>query len=117
MARPMHTDNAARVRASEIEAIERAVAYFFGMAVEELHDKNRRRAVIVPRQIAIYLISQMTDVSLSEIGCHFGGKYKSRVMHSIARVREQRRTRVGVDLTISILVRTIKARHSPRLLQ
>ena len=51
------------------------MALFFGMPVEGLHQRSTARAVTVPRQIAMYLIKQMTDASLPEIGRHFGGKH------------------------------------------
>ena len=100
--------NSVQVRESTIAAIKGAVAYFFGMSVKELHYKNTTRAVTVPRQIAMYLVKQMTDASLPEIGRHFGGKHHTTVMHSIAKVEEQRRKKDGVDLAIRMLVESIK---------
>ena len=51
------------------------MALFFGMPVEGLHQRSTARAVTVPRQIAMYLVKQMTDASLPEIERHFGGKH------------------------------------------
>jgi chromosomal replication initiator protein len=96
------------VRESEILAITHAVAYFFGLPTEELHQNNTKRAVTVPRQIAMYLIKQMTDASLPEIGRQFGGKHHSTVMHAIARIEERRHIDVGLDFTISELIHNIR---------
>jgi chromosomal replication initiator protein len=96
-----------QVRRSKIKAIQRAVVHLFGMPVEELRQKSTRRAVTVPRQIAIYLAKQMTDASLPEIGRHFGGKHHTTVMHSIAKVEEERRTDSAVDLVIYKLLKTL----------
>src|SRR3984957_15368347 len=96
------------VRESTIEAIKTAVAYFFGMPVEQLHHNNTTRAVTVPRQIAMYLIKQMTDASLPEIGRWFGGKHHSTVMHAIARIESRRHIDVGLDCTISELIQNIQ---------
>jgi chromosomal replication initiator protein len=98
----------ALVRESRILAIMHAVAYFFGMPTEELHQNNTKRAVTVPRQIAMYLIKQMTDASLPEIGRQFGGKHHSTVMHAIARIEERRHIDVGLDCTISELIHNIQ---------
>ncbi|MGB9148286.1 MAG: chromosomal replication initiator protein DnaA, partial [Acidobacteriaceae bacterium] len=64
-----------QVRKITIESIQRAVAEQFGMRVAELKQKNNSRAVVVPRQIAMYLAKQLTEASLPEIGRQFGGKH------------------------------------------
>jgi chromosomal replication initiator protein len=87
-----------------IKAIESAVAYFFGMRTNELHQKSTTRAVEVPRQIAMYLIKQMTDASVLQIGRYYGRKRSVTVERSIARLEEQRRKRGVVDLVIRELV-------------
>jgi chromosomal replication initiator protein len=81
-----------QVRKITIEAIQRAVAEQFGMKVSDLKQKNNSRNVVVPRQIAMYLAKQMTEASLPEIGRQFGNKHHTTVMHSIAKIDEQRRT-------------------------
>ncbi|HWA93910.1 MAG TPA: chromosomal replication initiator protein DnaA [Terracidiphilus sp.] len=81
-----------QVRKITIESIQRAVAEQFGMKVSDLKQKNNSRNVVVPRQIAMYLAKQMTEASLPEIGRQFGNKHHTTVMHSIAKIDEQRRT-------------------------
>jgi chromosomal replication initiator protein len=81
-----------QVRKITIEAIQRAVAEQFGMKISDLKQKNNSRNVVVPRQIAMYLAKQMTEASLPEIGRQFGNKHHTTVMHSIAKIDEQRRT-------------------------
>jgi chromosomal replication initiator protein len=97
----------ALIRASRIEAIQQHVARKFSLRVEELNQKSTTRVVAVPRQIAMYLAKQMTDASLMEIGRCFGGKHHTTVMHSIAKIDEQRRTDPAMDLAISMLLRTL----------
>ena len=80
-----------QVRKVSIEAIQRAVAEQFGMRVADLKQKNNSRNVVVPRQIAMYLAKQLTEASLPEIGRQFGNKHHTTVMHSIAKIDEQRR--------------------------
>src|SRR3954447_9007923 len=81
-----------QVRKITIESIQRAVAKQFGMKVVDLKQKNNSRNVVVPRQIAMYLAKQMTEASLPEIGRQFGNKHHTTVMHSIAKIDEQRRS-------------------------
>src|SRR5579863_4232811 len=92
-----------QVRKVTIEAIQRAVAEQFGMRVTDLKQKNNSRNVVVPRQIAMYLAKQMTEASLPEIGRQFGNKHHTTVMHSIAKIDEQRRTDKDLHRTLNKL--------------
>ena len=96
-----------QVRKITIEAIQRAVSEQFGMRVAELKQKNNSRSVVVPRQIAMYLAKQMTEASLPEIGRQFGGKHHTTVMHSIAKIDEQRRADKDLNRTINKLLETL----------
>jgi len=98
-----------QVRKITIEAIQRAVAEQFGMRVAELKQKNNSRAVVVPRQIAMYLAKSMTEASLPEIGRQFGGKHHTTVMHSIAKIDEQRRTDKDLNRMINKLQETLNS--------
>ncbi|HEV2464382.1 MAG TPA: chromosomal replication initiator protein DnaA [Acidobacteriaceae bacterium] len=96
-----------QVRKITIEAIQRAVSEQFGMRITELKQKNNSRAVVVPRQIAMYLAKQMTEASLPEIGRQFGGKHHTTVMHSIAKIDEQRRSDKSLNSTLNKLQETL----------
>jgi len=96
-----------QVRKITIEAIQRAVAEQFGMRVAELKQKNNSRAVVVPRQIAMYLAKQLTEASLPEIGRQFGGKHHTTVMHSIGKIDEQRRADKNLNSTLNKLQETL----------
>ena len=96
-----------QVRKITIEAIQRAVAEQFGMRVPELKQKNNSRQIVVPRQIAMYLAKQMTEASLPEIGRQFGGKHHTTVMHSIAKIDEQRRQDKDLSRTLNKLMETL----------
>ena len=92
-----------QVRKITIDAIQKAVAENFAMRVSELKQRNNSRAVVVPRQIAMYLAKNLTEASLPEIGRQFGGKHHTTVMHSIAKIDEQRRTDKDLNRTINKL--------------
>src|ERR1700739_4374365 len=92
-----------QVRKITIEAIQRAVAEQFGMRVAELKQKNTSRAVVVPRQIAMYLAKQMTEASLPEVGRQFGNKHHTTGMHSIGKIDEQRRADKDLHRTLNKL--------------
>ena len=92
-----------QVRKVTIETIQRVVAEHFGMKVGDLKQKNNSRSVVVPRQIAMFLAKQMTEASLPEIGRQFGNKHHTTVMHSIAKIEEQRRADKDLNRTLSTM--------------
>jgi chromosomal replication initiator protein len=76
-----------RVRPITIPAIQRAVADFFGIRIEEMKAKRRTKGVAFPRQVAMYLSRELTDASLPRIGEEFGGRDHTTVMHACERVK------------------------------
>jgi chromosomal replication initiator protein len=98
-----------QVRKITIEAIQRAVSENFGMRPVDLKQKNNSRNVVVPRQIAMYLAKQMTEASLPEIGRQFGNKHHTTVMHSIAKIEEQRREDKDLQRTLNKLQEQLNA--------
>jgi chromosomal replication initiator protein len=98
-----------QVRKITIESIQRAVSENFGMRVVDLKQKNNSRNVVVPRQIAMYLAKQMTEASLPEIGRQFGNKHHTTVMHSIAKIDEQRRADKDLHRTLNKLQEQLNA--------
>ncbi|MGO9317923.1 MAG: chromosomal replication initiator protein DnaA [Terracidiphilus sp.] len=98
-----------QVRKITIEAIQRAVSENFGMRPADLKQKNNSHNVVVPRQIAMYLAKQMTEASLPEIGRQFGNKHHTTVMHSIAKIEEQRREDKDLQRTLNKLQDVLNA--------
>jgi chromosomal replication initiator protein len=56
----------------------------------------------------MYLAKQLTDSSLPEIGRYFGGLHHTTVMHSIAKMEQQRRTDPATNVAISKLLKILK---------
>jgi chromosomal replication initiator protein len=100
----------ALIREGTIRSIQEAVALLFGVPVDKLSEESSRREVVIPRQIAMYLVKQMTDASLPEIGRHFGGRHHTTVMHSIAKVHSMRSTDAALDHAIRKLLTNLGQR-------
>jgi chromosomal replication initiator protein len=81
----------AQSRKVTIDAIQKAVAEQFGLRVTEIKAKNNSRAIVYPRQIAMFLAKQLTEASLPEIGRQFGGKHHTTVMHSVDKIEQVRK--------------------------
>src|SRR5690606_56865 len=71
------------------ETIRARVAEYWGVTVDALVSKRRTRELTVPRQVAMYLIRELLDVPLVEIGRLFGGRDHSTVIHSIEKVEQE----------------------------
>ncbi|HEV8338066.1 MAG TPA: chromosomal replication initiator protein DnaA [bacterium] len=91
---------AVRVKPVTIPAIQRVVAEFFDIRVEDMRAKRRTKAVAFPRQVAMYLAREVTDSSLPRIGEEFGGRDHTTVMHACDRVRDalQRDTHLAASV-------------------
>jgi chromosomal replication initiation ATPase DnaA len=83
--------------------------YLPEMRDPDLKVRCNRRAHVLPRQIAMYLVRQLTGASLQEIGRQFGGKHHTTVLHSINKIEELRRTDKALDRTITQLIDAVVA--------
>ena len=66
--------------------IVRVVADYFKLTQEELFGKSRSQAIVVARQIAMFLCREKTSMSLPKIGALFGGRDHTTVMYAIKKV-------------------------------
>ncbi|MDD3445275.1 MAG: chromosomal replication initiator protein DnaA [Zavarzinia sp.] len=71
-----------------IEEIQRKVAEFYGVRLNDLLSARRARVVARPRQVAMYLAKQLTSRSLPEIGRKFGGRDHTTVIHAVRKIEE-----------------------------
>jgi len=89
------------------EVVRQCAAEEWGVAVEELTSKKRTRELTVPRQVAMYLIRELLDVSLVEIGKLFGGRDHSTVIHSINKVADEVRTNAAFAARVEAIRKAI----------
>jgi chromosomal replication initiator protein len=73
-----------------IDAIQKAVAERFQIKQNQLKERSNMRKVVYPRQVAMYLVKELTNASLPEIGRAFGGKHHTTVIHSINKIDKDR---------------------------
>jgi len=69
-----------------IEEIQRIVAEFYKIRITDIKSSSRAKPIVVPRQIAMYLIKKFLDKSLVEIGKSFGGKDHTTVINSLNKI-------------------------------
>lgn len=72
-----------------VEMVQKSVAEFYKIPLAELRAKKRNKNIVLPRQVAMYLLRQLTCMSLPEIGNAFGGKDHTTVMHSCKKIEKE----------------------------
>ncbi len=87
-----------------IELIQKRVGEQFGLRDQDLKMRSNTKAIAFPRQIAMYLVKQLTSASLPEIGRQFGGKHHTTVLHSIHKIDNLRRNDKELNRTITKLL-------------
>jgi chromosomal replication initiator protein len=87
-----------------IDLIQKKVGEQFGLREQDLKVRSNTKAIAFPRQIAMYIVKQLTSASLPEIGRQFGGKHHTTVLHSVNKIEILRRTDKDLDKTIHKLL-------------
>ncbi len=72
-----------------IETLQETVASHYNIASDLMRARTRKKEIVVPRQVAMYLCKHLTDSSLKTIGLHFGGRDHTTVIHSYQTVEEK----------------------------
>jgi len=98
---------AEREQAVTAPRIQQTVAAHFGLKMSELRSKQRQRALVFPRQVAMYLCRELTDASLPEIGRYFGGRDHTTVLHACAKIAHMEETDESVARLLWQLRRTL----------
>jgi chromosomal replication initiator protein len=91
-----------------IENIQKTVADFYRLKVVELLSKKRTRAIARPRQIAMCLARELTQLSLPEIGNAFGGRDHSTVLHACKTVESLRNLDHAFNSDFNLLNQTLR---------
>jgi chromosomal replication initiator protein len=78
----------AQQQAISIGNIQKTVADYYQLRLADMTSKRRTRSIARPRQMAMALAKELTELSLPEIGDAFGGRDHTTVLHGCSRVRE-----------------------------
>src|SRR5262245_28841879 len=95
-------------RKVSIDSIQKAVAERFQIKQSQLKEKSNTKKVVYPRQVAMYLVKELTDASLPEIGRAFGGKHHTTVLHSIGKIDKERQTNPELNRLIHSLMDSLQ---------
>ena len=92
-----------------IESIQEAVASYFSVTVTDLISKRRTRQIAFPRQIAMYLSRELTELSLPMIGDTFGGRDHTTVLHAYDKISREIKTDPVLDKIVNDLKNKIES--------
>jgi chromosomal replication initiator protein len=76
------------LRPISVASIQQEVSRFYGIPTVELVGAKRSQNIVYPRQIAMYLSRELTDLSLPRIGAEFGGRDHTTVIHAQAKIQK-----------------------------
>ncbi len=82
------------------EDIQQTVAKHFGLPPSDLKTRKRIKNIVLPRQVAMYLIRELTNLSLPEIGHFFGGKDHTTVLYAHKKIKQE----LGINAELKVVV-------------
>ncbi|MDA8090251.1 MAG: chromosomal replication initiator protein DnaA [Nitrospiraceae bacterium] len=91
-----------------VENISKCVAEHFGIKLADMKTKKRTKEIALPRQVAMYLARELTDVSLSDIGKNVGGKDHATVIYACKQMADRRSSDQDFDRMLESLADKLK---------
>ncbi len=91
-----------------VENIQKTVAEFFKLKLSDMHSKKRSRNVARPRQVAMALAKDLTQMSLPEIGDAFGGRDHTTVLHACRTISTLRKQDQSLNRDYLVLEQVLK---------
>lgn len=91
-----------------VERIQEAVAEYFGLGLEDMKARRRTRTVAFPRQVAMFLARELTDLSLPRIGDAFGGRDHTTVIHAYEKIQETSRQDPSLERCLTTIIQRLQ---------
>jgi chromosomal replication initiator protein len=99
---------AVRGRQVTVENIQKTVADYYKIKISDMVGKKRSRNLSKPRQIAMALTRELTNLSYPEIGNYFGGRHHTTVMHACEEIEEQRFDNQSLGQDLGFLTQVLR---------
>ena len=95
-------------RQISIENIQKTVADYYKIRISDMHSKKRSRAIARPRQVAMALAKELTQLSLPEIGSNFGGRDHTTVLHACRQIGKLREAVPELNHDVNFLLQVLR---------
>ena len=92
-----------------VHDIQKAVSQRFHVKMEDFAAKKRTKSIAFPRQIAMYLSRELTDLSLPKIGEEFGGRDHTTVIHAHDKISKLLKTDDDLKESVDQLINQLKS--------
>ncbi|HSP14955.1 MAG TPA: chromosomal replication initiator protein DnaA [Thermoanaerobaculia bacterium] len=90
------------------QEIMKVVAAHYGLKVVDLKSKSNARTIAFPRQVAMYMCKELTDLSYPEIGRQFNDKHHSTVMYSVDKIDQLKEDDADLSRTLEMLAKQFR---------
>lgn len=95
-------------RQVSLETIQKTVADYYKLKVADMFSKKRSRAIARPRQIAMVLAKELTQLSYPDIGDAFGGRDHSTVIHAVKTINDLKATDSNLARDLILLIQMLR---------
>ena len=99
---------AVRGRQVSVENIQKTVADYYKIKIADMHSKKRSRNYSRPRQIAMSLTRELTNLSFPEIAEAFGGRHHTTIMHACDEIESLRLNDHNIGQDLGFLTQVLK---------
>lgn len=99
---------AAGNRQISVDNIQKTVAEYYKIKLSDMHSKKRTRDIARPRQVAMTLAKELTQLSLPNIGDAFGGRDHTTVLHACKTINEMRETDGDIAHDYNVLLQMLR---------
>lgn len=93
-----------------VDYIQKTVADYFKVELEQMKSKVKKREIVIPRQVAMYFCKRYTQLTLALIGENFGGRDHSTVIHALESVEDMMKTDINFKNSVEDLTKKFKSR-------
>ena len=100
--------NSSSTQNISLDIIQKVIADNYQISISDLKSKKRDKRFVFPRQIAIYISRELTEISYTELGNEFGGKDHSTIMTAYKKIAEQIKIDPLLESKIQLYIREIK---------
>lgn len=88
------------------------VCKYYNISSDRIKVKNQSKDVVLPRQIASYIMQQLTDLSLAEIGAELGGQHHTTIINSIKKIKNAMRDNPSLNNVVKDLINNLSEPES-----
>ena len=94
--------------ALSIRTIQRAVCEHYGVRLIDLPSERRTKAIVLSRQVAVWLSRRLMTHSLPEIGHHFGDRDHTTVLHAVRRIDQLRQSDPAMQARLDAFIAALQ---------